>query len=437
MIEKAKNTAMQRDLDKVISECKEAVKKATGKERAAIFERMGDAYRDMDKGPKAVICYEEAMGAGGDHIDLIEKYTDILGLSGGQEKAIKLLEETINKTVIPKDRARLLAKKAYFIRFVGKYEEAKKVVETALEILVDLDPNDPEIRHSLAEANAIMGICHWELGDLKKAQEYFNTALGFYEKEKDYRGIARIKNNTGLTLLYTGEVDQALKNFEDALKAIEACNIGGDSGMVLTNIGLIFQIKGEFERSEEYYKKSIKIQMAVNKHYGVHLAQADLADMLVDKGEYLKARGWAERALKGFQDVKDESRMAMVMNTMALIELEEGDPKKAERTVDKALAMAREHKAYESLGISLRVKGTIVAARKDFEASEKFLKESIEVFKKSQFRYGEGRSLLELALISLAKGDKAQAKAAASSARKILAGFGAKRELSILDGVGL
>jgi tetratricopeptide (TPR) repeat protein len=146
-----------------------------------------------------------------------------------------------------------------------------------------------------------------------KAKDYLERSLCIYRTLRGGRYIkcAEVMQYLGTTLQNMGEVDAAVKNYEDALVIYEATH-GADHRRcagITTNLGTVYrENKGDYDKALEDYGRALVIQEAT---YGTdhevvgrvcrHMSKAHEA-----KGDLAQALHFMERALPGYTGTRYE-----------------------------------------------------------------------------------------------------------------------------------
>jgi len=421
----------------VIEQCTEALKTAKGgKERAAIFEKLGDAYWGMDKFEKAKVCFKEALDSGGENVELIDKFAGLLMQAGELDEATTFIEQALDRTTSVLAKARLHARMSTLQNRMGDFEDGKRDGELALGLLNTLERGNKDVIEAMAMATNAIGINLWEMSRYQEAEEKFMTALSIYDELQDHRGVATVMNNLGLMLYNTGDLQGALKAFDDAKAAEEKLSSNFITGTLFNNIGTVRMALGDLDMAEYCFEQAMKYNQSMNFKYGVHFSQLSLADLSIEKCDWAKCRRWADRAIMGFRAIKDEPRTASVMCTMAKAALGEGNLEMAERLGNSAYSMAKKNRSRWTEAHAMRVLGMVAAAKKDHALAEKVLKRSLEIFRVMKFKYELARGLRALATVYKDQGNTEEARLTVNEARGIAKQLGAKLELERLGELG-
>lgn len=257
---------------------------------------------------------------------------------------------------------------------LGKYREAKSLLQSSLDICLQLYGEDHML--SAAKLNEIGRLCH-ETGEYAEAEKAFRRALSSYDRilEDAHPLLAATLNNLGILLRDKGDLDAAEEVFQDALAMKRALfgRVHEEVSPTLNNLGLLFHDKAQLAEAKSYFEEALAVnrQVCEPDHPTIGINLSNLAWVLVDLGEY-------EEALENF----------------------------SESLVIKLKAQGENH---PSTAISLSGQGAALEGMRQFnEALEKY-RQAIEVFDHSlpddHWRTPYTRSLYARCLLKSGRAD--------------------------------
>jgi tetratricopeptide (TPR) repeat protein len=215
----------------------------------------------------------------------------------------------------------------------GQIQEALNASET----LIKDYPNSPLLYN-------IRGACHLALGQLDAAVKNFEQALDI---KPDY---ADAQCNLGVTLKKLGQLEEAVKSYEKTL-AIKPDYVEAHS-----NLGITLQELGQLEEAVKSYEKALAIK-------------SDYADAHNNLGNTLQKLGQLDEAVKSYDKaLAIKPDYAEVHSNLGVTLNELGQLDEAVKSCEKALAIKPDYAdAHNNLGITLQELGQLKAAVKSFE----------------------------------------------------------------------
>lgn len=145
-----------------------------------------------------------------------------------------------------------------------KYDDAIGEFEQILRVCV----TSPTERMSIL---LNLGNAHYSLSQNDEALKNYRAILELTKKVvgKDaLEGKAAALGNIGLIYSGKGELDKALKYFQDGLKIHREIGYRQGEANQLGNIGLIYSYKGELDTALKYLEAALKILDTANLTYG-------------------------------------------------------------------------------------------------------------------------------------------------------------------------
>ena len=187
----------------------------------------------------------------------------------------------------------------------------------------------------------LMGLCYDTPGNLDLALKSYNESLNLAREFNDKVGEAKALGNLGLIYYTRGDLDNALRYHEDALKIDrEIGNKEGES-QDLGNIGLIYETRGDLDKTLEYQEEALKIDREISNKEGEAQDLENLGSMYQTRGDLDKALKYYEDALKIEKEISDSGDRATTLSKLGSIYETRGDLDKALEYQEEALKIDR------------------------------------------------------------------------------------------------
>ncbi len=273
----------------------------------------------------------------------------------------------------------LLNSFAEHLRFLARWDEAKRALERALRINEEvLGPDHSEVASILSNLGTVLR----NLGELQLAKESHERALGIDERMfgPDHPKVANRLNNLGAALRDIGDLPVAKEKLERALRIDEAI-FGPEHpnvAITLNNLGMVLKELGDLPGAKERLERALRIEEAVfgPDHSNVARDVSNLGLVLKDLGDHPAAKERLERAMRIEEAVfgPDHPNVATVLNNLGLVVRDLGDLPWAKESLERALridkaAFGTDHlhvaRDLNNLGFVRRDLGEIDAARAD------------------------------------------------------------------------
>ena len=104
-----------------------------------------------------------------------------------------------------------------------------------------------------------LGNAYSDLGDAKKAIDYYEQALKIAREIGDIRGEGNHLGNLGSAYSALGDAKKAIDYYEQALKIAKEIGDIRNEGVCLGNLGLAYSDLGDAKKAIDYYEQALKI----------------------------------------------------------------------------------------------------------------------------------------------------------------------------------
>ncbi len=154
---------------------------------------------------------------------------------------------------------------------------------------------------SRAEALNALGGMEFERGEMQRARELFDQALGLGGRAPGLR--SRIEQNLGILATIQGDHDGALRHYRSSLEACQAA--GDDQGCAIAyhNLGMISADRRDWTEAERCYGRSLEIAERIGDVHLQGLCRLNHAEVQLGREAFDQARAGAEAALAIFDQL--------------------------------------------------------------------------------------------------------------------------------------
>ncbi len=220
---------------------------------------------------------------------------------------------------------------------LGEPRKAIEYYELALKISREIGDRQVEGSHL-----GNLGITYFNLGEPRKAIEYHEQALKIAREIGDRMGEGADLGNLGLAYSDLGEIRKAIEYCEQALKIAREIGNRRGEGSDLGNLGLAYSDLDEPRKAIEYYEQALKISREIGDRWveGSHLGNLGLAYSHL--GETIKAIEYYEQGLKIAREIGDRRGEGSQLGNLGNAYYRLGEPREAIECYEQALKIARE-----------------------------------------------------------------------------------------------
>ncbi len=249
-----------------------------------------------------------------------------LGKHGDALKiAKKAYEESLafGKKLITFDALILIA---LLNNWLGNFFKSFEIIKKAEELFKSF-PQEATIDYIRREAHLyfIKGFLV-SRKDANKGLELLNYSLSLWDKIDPRTEKAMTIMCIGLTLYsIKGELDQSIKQFEDALAITKHINDKFGIAFIESHLGNSYHLKGEINNSFNHYQQALKLYNEINNKSGVAMISYALSGLLLEKGDYDRAFKYIEESTAIYQELKDYFGILGPLGTAIQIYIDKDD----------------------------------------------------------------------------------------------------------------
>ena len=238
-------------------------------------------------------------------IDLAYSQPDLLSLmgavyttQGNQRQALEILDlaeqQQCNKSD-PTEWYKTLIRRAEVYRLLGRFEEALQDVDRIKED--DSKAQDTGIRIVHAEARRIRGLALFGLGRANEALEWIQDSIQHYRELGQPEQIPILETELGVIHRRLGEVHIAANYYASAFSALDQSGNTGWKARLLNNMGMLKYMTGQMEEAHRLLQEAVRTASLCGYIRIQTNALISLGDMLCDLGQWEEAFDCYDQAL--------------------------------------------------------------------------------------------------------------------------------------------
>ncbi|MFU8806224.1 MAG: AAA family ATPase, partial [Bradymonadaceae bacterium] len=142
-------------------------------------------------------------------------------------------------------------------------------VSKKVEILGELDLQDPDDRKLYWTAYNQLGTLFIRQKDYQRAQQFLATAYEQARAIEDFRGLVRVLSNLGALSLSMRDVKRAMEYFENAVQCAKGIGDLLNQSRILTNMGITSMEANDHEASKRYFKEARTLAEEIGWYEGL------------------------------------------------------------------------------------------------------------------------------------------------------------------------
>jgi tetratricopeptide (TPR) repeat protein len=238
-----------------------------------------------------------------------------------------------------------------------------------------------------------LGSAYLDLGEVRKAIEYYDRALAISREIRYRRGEGTDLGNLGIAYKNLGEVRKAIEYYDRALAISREIGDRQDEGH---HLGIAYKNLGEVRKAIEYYDQAMAISHEIGDRRGEGHCLCNLGNAYADLGETRKAIKYNDQALAISHEIGDRRGEEASLGSLGLAYSDLGETRKAIEYYEQALAISREIGNPSIEGENLCNLGKAYAALGETDKAIGYYEQSLEISRKIEDRKNESDALCNL-----------------------------------------
>ncbi len=273
-----------------------------------------------------------------------------------------------------------------YLRLWGHYARLVELRERLLGRLTD-----PGLR---ATNLVNLGRAYRILGEVERAIRLYEEALAIARKMGDRTREGRFLGNLGTAYLDLGRVEQAITFYEQSLEIFRQIGDRRREGVVIGNLGNAYYNLGQFERAIELYEEALAIAREVGDRAreGRYLGNLSRAYRIL--GQVERAIELYEEALAIARDIGDRRGEGTALGNLGIAYRGLGQVEQAITCYEQALVIACEIGDRREEGTQLSHLGSAYYRNLgQFERAIEFYEQALAIAREIGYRKLEGNTL--------------------------------------------
>jgi len=222
---------------------------------------------------------------------------------GEVDEAARVLTKLLSQTTSTADwlyRAKALSWRSAALRLASNFTNAKSDIRAAIRLL-EQHGGHPDI---LGEAHRRLGDIHTEQGRFRLALRHLQLALKLFSSVFDVGLTAVVHDSLGMTYKGLGDLTKANMYFEQAREGWQKAKNSGALALTLNNIGLIYQRQGQYDLALD----TLRFGLEKARESGYRRAEALI---LISMAEVLRDLDLYDDALRVYHEGLELARQVM------------------------------------------------------------------------------------------------------------------------------
>jgi tetratricopeptide (TPR) repeat protein len=215
--------------------------------------------------------------------------------------------------------------------------------DTALIIAQEAVYLAQNIKYAEGESRSlgILASSFLKMGNYPKALDYYFRKLKIEETRKNYRALASVTMNIGITYASQGEYDLAIDYYNRADSIIQKYDVEDFKGSIVVNKGDLYFKTGKADSAKYYFNKGLEWGLLKANYTVTGASKLGLANSFVKEAQYVKADAYYRESVVELQKVNNEELICESFIGMAEMFEKTGSKDSAVLYAKKAYTLAK------------------------------------------------------------------------------------------------
>lgn len=297
----------------------------------------------------------------------------------------------------------------------GELERAQELAEKVLAMRQQLLAKDDL---AIGEGLELLGRVAYFKGEHQDAERFYRQALDLRRSQSEPRGIADDLAALAGVLTLSGDYDQAVELYDEAIATYRQV-LGARHPKIVRTLGdkaFLLQTKGGHEKAESLYREALAMvrELYGPDHPHVGSAQSRLAIFLMTEGDLDEAENLFGEVLELYLRVLGPDHLYVAVNLGHLARLAQirGDLEGAERLYRQVIEIYSQllGRNHPIVAFTMNRLAFLRFLQGDQDGAEGLCQESLEIVRKAEDHLSEASTLSFLAYFLFARGEVDQAE---------------------------
>ncbi len=241
------------------------------------------------------------------------------------------------------------------LRLDGNYQEARRYVEEALEVLeriVQADTPSQQARYNvLARREAGQGaptlLVAQSQANKERQTRTERTLAG------DPLDIGYAHEQLGIIAASAGPLHDGLRHMNIALTIYEQSDLVSDMSRVCNNLGAVYIVKSEQSVARTYLRRSLELAERIGDLPSMTTSMGNLGDVAQRSGDLLEAEEWFKRSIALAERINDREGISWCSVELAKVQQDLGKLEDARSSLLRAISIGRAIKSLRCVRYAL------------------------------------------------------------------------------------
>jgi CHAT domain-containing protein/uncharacterized protein HemY len=231
-----------------------------------------------------------------------------------------------------------------------------------------------------AQSLYYIGFIYYYQYNYDQALENYEKALKIYDQENNKNEIAAMNMNIGGIYLMKSELSKALKYMQNVLEIYKNIDDKNNIANTLQYIGVIYHYQSNYNEANKYYKEALKINKEINSELGIANNLASIGIVYKNQSNYKEAIEYMQKSLIIYDKIGEKEGVANNLGNIGVVYMYLGDLPKALKYMQNALSINYETNNQSGIANNLGNIGSVYDTQSNELKALKNYKKALKIY---------------------------------------------------------
>ncbi len=247
---------------------------------------------------------------------------------------------------------------------------------------------------------------------------YINKAKKIFEETSNYKGLSTCDNFLGTFYAERGILSKARKHFERGIERLQGKRASDLVANILVNLGILNHMMGNIDDAKKNYNNALNNYIKRNNLKRIAQTRHNLGMLYLKEGKYNEAILQFDESI--IVSTKDQNFLTLSISFLSKAHIccEMDDITSAVEYIEKAMELSHQFNDRLTIADIYKVRGIIERKQKNYDLSENYLQTSLRINSELGNRLNHAETSVELGKLYLEQKQIAKARKTFNNALK-------------------
>lgn len=237
-------------------------------------------------------------------------------------------------------------------------------------------------KKGIAKCENMLGTLYGEKGKFNEAKKHLETALTFLIEEDDNLSHAMILTNLGIINTIQGDYEKAIWNYKNSIERFEKLNETRRLSRVYHNIGMLYTRMEKYDAALDEFNKCITLSLEYDYLSNCAIAYVGKAFIYTKLKNTALANAYTDKAMEIAYKINDTLSIADIYKIKGMVQSDMENFQLSEELFENSIRLNKDMENKLNEAESSAEMGNLLQKREREEEAKKYISKSTDYFSK-------------------------------------------------------